>query len=98
MAISNLTSILSQEFLAWISRNRITFIIVALMAANVYQYMDRSAIELQASADKKILTEQLLKAVNDATDYERRRSDKLEFLIRSLPNSTNSNTPNSTSK
>lgn len=93
MAISNITSVLSQEFLAWISRNRITFIIVALMAGNVYQYMDRSAIESQANSDKKVLNEQLLKSVNDAMDYERRRSDKLEFLIRSLPNSN----PNSIS-
>lgn len=94
MAISNITSILTQEFLAWISRNRITFIIVVLLAANVYQYMDRAAIEVQSNADKKALNEQILKLSNDAVDYERRRSDKLEFLIRSLPNSN----PNSSSK
>lgn len=92
MAISSISSVLTQEFLAWVSRNKVTFIIVVLIAGNVYQYMDRSAIEVQASADKKALNEQILKLSNDAIDYERRRSDKLEFLIRSLPN-TNPNPP-----
>lgn len=97
MAISSISSVLTQEFLAWISRNRITFIIVVLLAGNVYQYMDRSAIEQQANADKKALNDQILKLNMDALDYEHRRSEKLEFLIRSLPGS-NTQTPNQLSK
>lgn len=98
MAISNITGVLTQEFLTWISRNRITFIIVILTAGNVYQYMDRSAIEQQSNADKKALNDQILKLNMDALDYEHRRSEKLEFLIRSLPNNPTNQIPNQSSK
>ena len=90
---TNITSIITQEFLAWISRNRVTFIIVVLLAGNVYQYMDRSAIETQSNADKKALNEQIQKLQMDAIDFERRRSEKLEYLINALPNKS-SNTSN----
>jgi hypothetical protein len=89
------TSILNKDFFIWITKNRTTFILVLLAAANVYQYVDRSNHDMQCDADKRILNEQLQKIISDDVDRERRRSEKLEFLIQNFPkvslNNGNSN-------
>jgi hypothetical protein len=84
-----LGTVLNHEFLAWISKNKFTFILVVSMAGNVYQYMDKSTFSAQCDIDKKVLNEQIQKLSAEEIDYERRRSEKLEFLIQALPKVTN---------
>jgi DNA primase large subunit len=83
--MSGFLSLLNQEFLTWISKNKVTFMLVILIAGNIYQYMDRTSVITRCEAEKKALNEQIQKLSNESIDYERRRSEKLEFLIQALP-------------
>jgi hypothetical protein len=75
---------LDVKLLSFISKNKMTFMLVVLLIGNIYQYIDNRAIAAQASEDKKELTQKILEINKEATQYERQRSEKLEFLLSSL--------------
>lgn len=58
--------------------------LVILLIGNIYQYVDNKAIAAKASEDKKELTQKILDINKEATQYERQRSEKLEFLLSNL--------------
>ncbi len=67
------------KLLAWISKNRLTFLLVVLLIGNVYQYVDRA--NLQSNYDTYI---------RQQNEYWKERAEKLEFLYNTLINLENS--------
>lgn len=63
--------------------------LVVLLVGNIYQYIDNKAIVAQANQDKKDLNQKIVDMQREATEYERQRSEKLEFLLTSLNNRDN---------
>ena len=79
--------ILNEKFLVWVSKNKSTFLLVVLLLGNVYQYMDRRSSEDQYDTEKKALNEKIQQINTETLEYERMRSEKLEFLLNNLPKS-----------
>lgn len=79
-----LTEILNEKFLVAVSKNKMSFLLVVLLLGNVYQYIDRNNVEAQYDDDKKKLNEQIQEINKESVQYERTRSEKLEFLLRNL--------------
>jgi len=80
---------LDVKLLGFISKNKMTFMLVVLLVGNIYQYIDNKAIVAQANQDKKDLNQKIVDMQREATEYERQRSEKLEFLLTSLNNRDN---------
>lgn len=66
------------KLLAWISKNKMTFLLVILLLGNVYQYID--------GASRQKNYEDYIKQQNE---YWKQRSEKLEFLFNTLINLEN---------
>lgn len=75
---------LDTKLLAFIGRNRYTFMLVVLLVGNVYQYIDNKSLVAMCSQEKKDLNQKIIDMQTEATQYERQRSEKLEFLLNSL--------------
>jgi hypothetical protein len=70
---------LDPKLLAWISKNKMTFLLVVLLMGNIYQYIDKTSIQRSH--------EEYIKQQNE---YWKQRSEKLEFLFNTLINLENS--------
>ena len=77
--------ILNEKFLVWVSKNKSTFLLVVLLLANGYQYVDRKTSQDQYDVDKKALNDKIQQITNEELEYERMRSEKMEFLLNNLP-------------
>jgi hypothetical protein len=77
--------ILNEKSMIWISKNRSTFILVVLLSGNMYQYLDRKAIQRDSDLEKKNLNEKIQQISKETMEYERVRSEKLEYLLNNLP-------------
>jgi hypothetical protein len=66
-------SILDEKNWEWVSKNKFTFLLIVLIAANAYQYLAREKYEKNS---EQIMTE--------ALNYERGMSGKLENLLEEL--------------
>jgi len=75
---------LDVKLLSFISKNKMTFMLVVLLVGNIYQYIDNKALVAQANDEKKELNQKIIDMNKEATQYERQRSEKLEFLLTSL--------------
>jgi hypothetical protein len=64
---------LDKDSLNWVSRNKYTYLMVVLIAANVYQYIANQ----QGSAQYREL-------MKESIQYERDRSTRLESLLEDL--------------
>jgi hypothetical protein len=74
-------------FLSFLSKNRsafYVFLVVALMAANVYQYVEKSNADERNRIALQKVNDQNLKLATDVLQYERQRSEKLEYLLNNL--------------
>lgn len=85
--------IVNQKFLTWVSKNKTTFLLVVLLAGNVYQYTDGKASKDQYEAQIKALTDKLEQVTTETLQYERMRSEKLEFLLSNFKTQDNVTTP-----
>lgn len=73
--------------MVFISRNKITFALVVLLAGNIYQYIQRDQAMAQRNEEVKQLNQQIRDRDKQSIEYERERSDKLEFLLSNLAKS-----------
>lgn len=80
----DLTDVLKEKFLVWISKNKETFFLVVLLLGNVYQYIDRKSLEKDYAQERAKLNEQIQQINKESVEYERVRSEKLEFLLSNL--------------
>jgi len=64
-----------------------TFAIVVLLTGNIYQYIQKDQLASQDDADKKELNQKLQDKDKESLEYERQRSEKLEFLLSNLAKS-----------
>jgi hypothetical protein len=80
----DLTDLLKEKFLIWVSKNKATFLLVVLLLGNVYQYMDRKSLETTDNEERRKLNDQIQQITKESVEYERVRSEKLEFLLSNL--------------
>lgn len=76
--------LLDTKLLTFISKNKIVFALVVLLAGNVYQYIQRDSLIAQSNEEKKELNQKIQDRDKLSIDYERERSEKLEFLLSNL--------------
>lgn len=76
--------LLDTKLLIFISKNKLTFALVVLLLGNVYQYFQRDQLIAQSNSDKKELNQKIQERDKENLDYERNRSEKLEFLLSNL--------------
>lgn len=80
----DLTDLLKEKFLVWISKNKASFLLVVLLLGNVYQYIDRNTAEKDYNDQVRKLNDKIQEIGKESVDYERVRSEKLEFLLSNL--------------
>lgn len=80
----DLTDLLKEKFLIWVSKNKETFFLVILLLGNVYQYVNRVSLEKDYADSTRKLNEQIQQINKESVEYERIRSEKLEFLLTNL--------------
>lgn len=78
---------MNRTYLTWVSKNKNTFMMVALLIGNVYQYMDRKVLEEEYKTDQKLRQGEIEKTTKEAIDYERQRSERYEILLNNLSKS-----------
>lgn len=80
----DLTDLLKEKFLVWISKNKASFLLVVLLLGNAYQYIDRSTTDRDNIEAVKKLNDRIQDINKESMNYERVRSEKLEFLLSNL--------------
>lgn len=80
----DLTDLLKEKFLVWISKNKASFLLVVLLLGNAYQYIDRNSAEKDYNEQVRKLNDKIQEIGKESVDYERIRSEKLEFLLSNL--------------
>lgn len=80
----DLTDLLKEKFLIWVSKNKASFLLVVLLLGNVYQYLDGNAIEKDYDGEVRKLNDKIQEIGKESVEYERVRSEKLEFLLSNL--------------
>lgn len=68
----------------WIAKNRATFIIIILLAGNVYQYVDNTQREKRYEVSLKEANDKLSESNKNSLSYERNRSDVLSEILNTL--------------
>lgn len=81
-------SFFSKGFIEFVERRRATFLIIVLIAAVVYQYLDNAKQENKYFEENKRLHERNIELVMKNLEYERKRSEKLEYLLNNLNRNT----------
>jgi hypothetical protein len=77
-------NVLDKGFVSWVAKNKMTFLMLILITGNVYQYVEK------INSDNKFIDEQrrLNQVIQDmeqkSVEYERGRSEKLEYLLNNL--------------
>lgn len=64
-----------------------TFLLIILISGNVYQYIERNNREDSFMEENKRLNQVIHDSEQRAIDYERIRSEKLEYLLSNLSKS-----------
>jgi len=80
----DLTDLLKEKFLVWVSKNKASFLLVVLLLGNVYQYIDRNTADKNSTEAIKKLNDRIQEISTESMNYERIRSEKLEFLLSNL--------------
>jgi len=80
----DLTDLLKEKFLVTVSKNKASFLLVVLLLGNVYQYIDKNSMEKDDAAEIKKLNDKIQEITKESVEYERVRSEKLEFLLTNL--------------
>jgi len=71
----------NEKILEWINKNKITFIIIFLVVANIYQYLDGLADRKEYREDIRVLNLKISTINENSLAYERTRSNSLEKLL-----------------
>lgn len=79
-----LSTLLNEKLPPWIAKNKALFIIIILIAGNVYQYLDRKSIEEVRDKTISQLNVKVDDMNNKSIQYERDRAEKLQFLLDNL--------------
>lgn len=77
-------NILDTKLLLFISKNRLTFVLVVLLVGNIYQYLQRNQAVTESNAQIKELNQKIQDRDKQSIEYERQRSEKLELLLHAL--------------
>jgi hypothetical protein len=75
---------LDKGFITFVEKHKLTFLLVALLAANVYQYIHNSQVDQRFFDENKRLNEKNIELTFKTLEYERQRSERLEFLLNNL--------------
>lgn len=82
-----MVNLLDTQLLRFISKNRVTTALVVLLAGNIYQYVQRDGMIEKDNEEKRQLNQKLQDQNAQTIEYERVRSEKLEFLLSNLAKS-----------
>ncbi len=77
-------NIFDKKLLAWISSNKTTFFLVILLLGNIYQYIDGRELQKAKAASEQAWAQKVEELNKQSIEYERIRSEKLEFLLSNL--------------
>lgn len=80
----SLEGFFSTKFIAFVDNHKTTFLLIVLLAAVVYQYIDRAKIENRYFEENKRLNEKNIELTFKTLEYERERSERLEFILDNL--------------
>lgn len=81
MASGQVLDLLLNGFLDWAAKNKYTFILIALMGANVYQYIECAKTAQVHRKELNDIYQQQISKDKEQIEYERNRSEKLESLL-----------------
>lgn len=84
-------SLLSKSYLSFIEKHKTTFLLVVLLIAVVYQYYDRVKMENRFFEENRRLNEKNIELTFKTLEYERQRSERLEFLFNTLSKNPSAN-------
>lgn len=77
-------NLLDSKFLAWVSKNRATFMLMVLLGGNIYQYIEARDTKSNYEAQIKELQDKLGEMGKENIEYERKRSEELQLLLSNL--------------
>lgn len=77
-------NMLSKSFLSFVETHKTTFLLVILLMAVIYQYVDGQKRESRFFEENKRLNEKNIELTFKTLEYERERSERLEFLLNTL--------------
>lgn len=77
-------NLLEKGFMTWVAKNKNTFILVILIAGNIYQYMQNIEAQKRTFVEEQRLNSLIKEIQNSSIEYERVRGEKLEFLLNHL--------------
>lgn len=77
-------NLFEKGFLTWVAKNKNTFILVALLAGNIYQYARNQEMERVHFQEEQRLNSLIKEIQTSAIEYERTREEKLEYLLNHL--------------
>lgn len=85
-------NLVNEKLLEPLSRYSVAFILLVLIAANVYQYIDCQHIVISKDNAIEQLNNEIRKKDEKALEIERERTARMEFLLNNLPKITNEKT------
>lgn len=77
-------NLLNEKLLLWISKNRITFIIILLSLGNIYQFIYNNQERKELRQELREVHEKLENSNKTSLSYERDRSNTLEKLLQDM--------------
>lgn len=77
-------NLLNKKVLEWIHKHKLTFLLIALLGANVYQFVHSSQERKEFRQQVEETNIRLEKANQESIKYERERAESLEKLLDEL--------------
>lgn len=77
-------NLLNEKILSWISKNKITFIIILLSLGNIYQFIYNTKERKEYRQELKETHDELRKANESSLIFERDRSNTLEKVLQDM--------------
>lgn len=74
----------NKKLLDWINRYKFTFILVVLIGANVYQYINATNMEKKCAEERKELRQTIDEFNRESLKFERERQTKQDELLQRL--------------
>lgn len=86
-------NVFDTNFMGWVGNNKMTFLLIILLAGNIYQYIEGGKRENAILDENRKLNQIIQDNEQKSIDYERNRSERLEFLLNSLSKATGDKIP-----
>lgn len=77
-------NLLDKTIIPLVDKHKFTFLLIILLLANGYQYIDNKMDQRACAAEAKLLNERLYNLTTETYQYERKRSEKLEFILNTI--------------